>query len=285
MQSNRILLFLDVLGFSELVARQDFGELFDAYLSVIKETVDKINPKIKYVVFSDSIVVVSPEDNDSDLTDLVEVMGIISYRFLVEQNLPIKGCITSGKVTYKAVGKDVVIAGSPIVEAYRYEQKMDWVGGMISPNTARKYPFISSHLVVDSVRHVNEKEAKAVVKHMGWNIAVQRYFGIPLKGSKEEEHFEGFCIVPHQQTSIEASHVIEDLNRYHEALDELLLYAPEPGAQRKYKNTKLFISEVRSRWYKFWQSDIYRKEAWMCHEKHEGDTVSRTQLPPERKHA
>ncbi len=117
MQSNRILLFLDVLGFSELVARQDFGELFDAYLSVIKETVDKINPKIEYVVFSDSIVVVSPEDNDSDLTDLVEVMGIISYRFLVEQNLPIKGCITSGKVTYKAVGKDVVIAGSPIVES------------------------------------------------------------------------------------------------------------------------------------------------------------------------
>lgn len=287
MQSERIVALIDVLGFSELVARQDFGELFEKYIDTVKTTIEKVDSNIEYLVFSDSIVIVTPDNEEQDLLNISKVIGSISYEFMVNQKLPIKGCIASGNITYKKIEKDVVIAGVPIVEAYKYEQQQDWVGTIISPNTARKFPSLSQNIVVnENLRHISEDIAKSITQNMEWNTAIQRHYQIPIKNSEiEDSYFYAYCVVPHKLTSVDATHVKEDLNEYLSVLEEQLLYAPEPKAQKKYRYTILFLNEIIKRWRNIWQSQTYRDVAWPVKEKNIAGIITRTQTSPERKNA
>jgi hypothetical protein len=60
MASKMLVGFLDVLGFSELVKRQNFSDLFVEYTDLIRSSIKaKEQYAMDYVVFSDTIVIIS----------------------------------------------------------------------------------------------------------------------------------------------------------------------------------------------------------------------------------
>lgn len=90
MASKAIIGFLDVLGFAELVKRQNFSELFDAYTNLIKSSLSaKKHYSMDYVVFSDTIVIISEKTDYEGLLDLLEAISVFSFKALVEMELPI----------------------------------------------------------------------------------------------------------------------------------------------------------------------------------------------------
>ncbi len=210
--NKKLVGFLDVLGFSELVKRSDFSAYFSKYTQIIKECVKVVhNQSIDYVVFSDTIVIVSQETKSyTDLRDIIEIVSLFSYRALTELGLPIKGCVSYGRVTYDRDEKDIVIAGPAIVEAYHFEQKQDWVGLMLSPNLVREFNLLPQHLVYRMSFNGQEK-IDCLKDNFTFNASVQRTTSIAFKDGK---CFEGFAITPHHKSSYTAEHLIEDLEHY-----------------------------------------------------------------------
>ena len=156
MKAKRIVGFLDVLGFSALVSREDFGERFANYIELIRRIIKSVDETIEHTVFSDSIVILSKNSSEQDLNNVVRVVSRLTYEFMVSLTLPIKGCIAEGNISSSTSGKDSVIAGPPIVEAYRYEQAQNWVGVMISPNVLRTFRGVVQKSEVKGHRTVPE---------------------------------------------------------------------------------------------------------------------------------
>lgn len=277
MLEPRVVALLDILGFSELVFKSDFGELFEKYVEAIRAAIHATDPQIEYVLFSDTVVLVSPGEGSDDLLNLAEVVGTLSYELITEHALPMRGCIAHGHVSYSRVEKDVVIAGTPIVHAYRYEQLQKWVGVMIEPSTANTFALREK---CDFGNVQDHKIIPQFKTHLKWKTCIQRCMTIPFP---DDSQFDGFVVVPHCRTSIDSSHLLEDFERLKVAMDEQLLAAGNAEAQAKHRNASLFVSDLATRWRAIWQSQSFRDAMWETHEEREGThIVSRTQRPPER---
>ncbi|WP_135079227.1 hypothetical protein [Terasakiella sp. SH-1] len=265
MSQKALIGFIDVLGFSELVKRKDFGDLFEQYIQLIRNALNaRGQTHMEYVVFSDSIVIVSEKTDYKSLFLLIEAVSLFSFEALTKLGLPIKGSITSGNITYKKQDGDVVIAGTPIVEAYKLEQSQNWVGAMISPNTIREYEHFFD--LVDYPNLQVPIQLERLKKNMAWAITVQKTGLIPYKNKSDDDFFEGYAIVPRRLSSVDAGHLKEDMNEYLDALTKEKFFSASPDVQRKYRNTEQFVQQVISLWHKRWASNTYRMHFWSKNE-------------------
>jgi hypothetical protein len=175
--------------------------------------------------------------------------------------LPIKGCITSGNISYDRDNQDIVIAGTPIVEAYKFEQSQNWIGVMISPNTLREYPDILAKCTIGNIQIA--ERLQNLKTNIAWSLCAQRTYLIPMKSSDGDENMEGLALVPHQSSSNDAAHIIEDLKIYENHLAEQKLYSTEPSIRQKYINTGQFIKAIAKDWKDLWSNSHYRNEFWI----------------------
>ena len=72
MKTDRIVGFLDVLGFSALVSRQDFDAVFQEYINSIRRIIETVDPKIIHTVFSDSIVFLPSKEDEAFVASLMK---------------------------------------------------------------------------------------------------------------------------------------------------------------------------------------------------------------------
>ncbi len=266
---NKLVAFLDILGFSHAISQgAKFEAKFEEYTQIIETSIKSIDKDnvIEYLLSSDSIII-TVDNNEENFKKLVQILSILSYEMLTELSIPLKGCVTSGNISYLNKNKKggVVIAGQPIVEAYGYEQKQNWVGIMISPNTINSIADFSAIEYCDIneilLRTAAIPEKLKILKkenNLPLLMSVQRYNEIPFKS--DNEGFEGFVIVPYSKICINKPGFLTlALFLYLGILDKLMLYSSTPDIQIKYKNTKKFISAMRDNIHALWENEIFRE--------------------------
>ena len=129
--SNRFVVFLDILGFKDMIFREKHEDVYNKLYS-INEFLKSIQVKndiegglIKVNQFSDSILIISKDDSYASFSVLVIIMRHIIFHF-IEKGIAIKGSCSHGKVTIDS--ENSIIFGQPIVDAYLLEEDVFYCG-------------------------------------------------------------------------------------------------------------------------------------------------------------
>ncbi len=256
--------FLDIIGFSELIKESTFDQKFEKYSRILRKTTQTNNRDLQHITFSDSVIINTKEGDEQNLLNLIWAIAEINFRLLTELDIPICGSVSKGPFSRYEDRKNgnVIIAGAPIIDAYRYEQRQDWIGVMLSPTVLRDNPnlFIYGQLKPPS----DESEVKEIRSYFPWPLLIQRFHAIPFKklNDFDDQYYNGFVIVPQRYGCQEPAELIKDLDDYKNRLDPLMAFASEPDQQNKYRETARWIEEVKNYW-----SDVSNRRVWL--ESHE----------------
>lgn len=119
---KRVVLFLDILGFKDLIKKGREIEILEA-LSIPKELVGRYpfdgSTKMEITAFSDSIVVSELVEGDFNIRRMVGYASFLFTQFL-EKKILIRGGIAVGNLHHK----DGVVFGPALVDAYKLESEL-----------------------------------------------------------------------------------------------------------------------------------------------------------------
>ena len=136
---GRYLLFLDILGFSELVKTRGQAEV----LGIITEALqafsrwENLNQSFRTIYFSDTFVFYQlPKGYGSWAFFDIYAIGGLVLTALLAKGIAARGAITFGgfEVHDDMLGKHQVYFGPALIEAYQAEQKEGWLGITIQPS-------------------------------------------------------------------------------------------------------------------------------------------------------
>ena len=233
---------LDVLGFSALVTADSTNKEVERYSRCLQEVLK--STEVKYVVFSDSIVLTIEGDGPDSLIKIAQACSQLMHRLLVE-NIPIRGAISQGKFVRSVISESVFVAGNAILDAYYFEQAQNWVGIMISPKVLKCIPDIGTRC-----HFHDEADTKAGESQFNeWTAFIQPNHGIPFhtKNSEEPSNFDGFAIVPTLGfITLESIH--DNIEVAINQLISLKSIAPNPSSQQKYQKTIDWLRLVLPIW-------------------------------------
>ena len=138
--SDRWFAYLDLLGFTELVQSGSIEEVLPIYEDALnrmrsacklgKSEVGLINSW-----FSDTFIIYSKSDDLKSFAHL-ESAARIFFQQLVLNRIPVRGCITHGKL-YSQSRLNIFI-GPALIEAHTYGEALDWIGLCLSPSLEKK---------------------------------------------------------------------------------------------------------------------------------------------------
>lgn len=239
--------FLDVLGFSALVARDDTGKKLSEYQEQLDLAVsDKVGPlqPARYVVFSDSIVItVAGEDYRAFHSIVVRCAGLFGR--LLEADVAVRGAIAYGNYVEHPTGNGVFVAGPALVDAYHYETRQDWVGIMICPSAIEQNPDLGQRCNLETP---HESESDRYVA-LSFACSVSPYPYIPFHKEEMENNngFEGFAITPNAYTYTPGA-MKDFLGEAGRKMEWLKAIAPGPEEQAKYRLARDFFNLVEGQW-------------------------------------
>ena len=246
--------FLDVMGFSSLVASERHGDRIANYLECLKHSLDIKDAEIEYIVFSDSIVVTTADDNDSSLQKLIQGCSSAFGSFLNEE-IPVRGSIAHGTYIRETTPTGTFAAGRAIVEAYQFEARQNWCGIMLCPSVRQKVPDLSERCVW--TRPGKSLEALELENsRLPWTAYLQPCDGIPFHGSGPEQ-YRGLAIVP-TNGQLDPAQLYESLGQSIKSLIRLISIAPDPKAQEKYRVTQAWLEGIRANWF-----ESVRRREWI----------------------
>ncbi|WBM36419.1 hypothetical protein [Alcaligenes faecalis] len=143
-KNGRYLLFLDILGFSQLVETRGHQEVY----ITIEKALDpfryweQLNGCFQTIYFSDTFVFYqeSTEFHPSMFLDIYAIGGMV-LSALLAQGIPARGAISFGEFNVNAdsSGRHQLYFGRAMIEAYRAEQREKWIGITILPSAWRPY--------------------------------------------------------------------------------------------------------------------------------------------------
>ncbi len=231
--------FLDVLGFRQLIGRSGTdGSSLQRYLEIVSTI--GTQPGLEYVLFSDSIVITAEDDSDAFRRMLSACAALLAD--LLDAEIPLRGAIAYGpfvRSTTEQTG--TVVAGRPIIDAYEFEGRQDWIGIMLTPSVVERHPEL-------------EGEASMGKTPASWTgiplNALLRHGQIPWQSTipHDTPRYSGFSVVPLSRNAktareIEQSHAcsLAKLRRLH-------AIAPDPRAQRKYDASISALHNVHQAW-------------------------------------
>ena len=234
---------LDVLGFTELVSGGDQkGKLSDYIdtLELVTTTSD-----VDAVLFSDSIVMTSQGDSEECLLKLLRACST-AFGCLLSREIPIRGAISFGSYVRRATTRGVFLAGRAIIEAYRFQQKQDWVGIMLAPSVIKTNPHLVGRRFLLRSRDERIEEFQ---KQFEW-VAFVQPCGIPFHTSVgvEFESYEGFAVVPTDTEVKDAPTMNQNIKRAMNHLERLRLLAPDPQSQKKFMAAWNWLNSFESHW-------------------------------------
>ena len=237
---------LDVLGFKSIIAGDRLDEKLQEYLQAL-EDVTKTSAQdaaVKYVVFSDSIVLTSGDSIDS----FKSLLSVCSQLFcmMLEKEFPLRGAVTYGTYLLEPNSNGTFVAGRAVVDAYGFETAQDWVGVMVAPQAIRQIPDLK-----EQCRIVDGHSGRQTINEQQFPLCtvLQPYSQIPFHriDSFEPNNYNGFAIVPTDGSS-EPARVRDSLSRSYEKLKWLEHLAPDPQTQRKFQNTSAWIYNLLGTW-------------------------------------
>jgi len=238
-----------MLGFSEFVQGDSFSKQFKQYSEILSEAIQANKGSLQYVTFSDSVVINTIESDERHLQYLVQAVAEITFRFLTELNVPICGSVSMGQFDrHEHKDGNVMIAGPPILDAYRYEQEQNWVGVILSPKVVKDNSILLEYCRLEEPH--NQEEAEKLRKRFPWPLILQYYQMITFRNQNNDfdsPSYKGYVIVPQRCGCQEPEEVIDDLGKYQEKLKELMLFAPDPSSQQKYQYALTWIERAQNK--------------------------------------
>ena len=146
--SNRYIAFIDIMGFSNLVYRNTHDSvkkkmlLFTKAIAKIEKVMKegyKEDPKdfsnIRTVVFSDSVLILTPDSSKISLRTLLFACEILLAKSL-ESEISIKGAISYGQIT--ADFEKSIFFGKGLIDAYKLEQQILYFGIAVDHKIEKK---------------------------------------------------------------------------------------------------------------------------------------------------
>ncbi len=184
--STGYIAVLDVLGFKALVASDINNTGVIRYLQIIETALD--NTAIQTIVFSDSIILALHGTEPEHLRALCEACSNLMYALLTHE-IPVRGAISYGPFATSNIGGSAFIAGKPIIDAYEFEQKQDWIGIMLTP-TAIKHCGIVQEVCTTEFR--NDVAFANLAQYMEWKAYLQ-HCQSQLHGRARERYLVRRC--------------------------------------------------------------------------------------------
>src|SRR5436190_15478207 len=115
---KKLVAFVDVLGFSEIVYNSDNERIESYYTYLESRFKDHISKtKLQYLFISDSIVV-SADDSKENLFELTRLLTKIQCNLLIDKII-VRGAISFGNLYVNNEGN--VIVGDALIKAYQLE--------------------------------------------------------------------------------------------------------------------------------------------------------------------
>ncbi len=246
-QQRGYVALLDVLGFTAIVSGEGHPENLSRYVTSLNEVTNQT--EVEIVLFSDTIVMTSLGDVDESL---VALLGICSHAFglLLSQEIAVRGAISYGSFIRYKNPKGTFLAGRAIIDAYRFQQKQDWVGIMLAPSVLDKLPDLGNRCSMPPQTPCTVEQLDEFSGRFPWALNVQNCEGIPFHTSdpSEPQKYEGFAVVPTDTTINDPKSMIENLNRALDRVDRLKSLAPDPRSQKKYSEARVWLGKVKGKW-------------------------------------
>ncbi|MCF7821990.1 MAG: hypothetical protein K9M17_06070 [Mariprofundaceae bacterium] len=141
---GRYLLFLDILGFSELVETKSAEEIYAVIDDALKAfgRWEELNGLFKTIYFSDTFIFYQEPKGYGNWAFLdVYAIGGMVLSALLAKGIPARGAISFGEFEVKldATGRHQVYFGKALIEAYKAEQREKWLGITILPSAWLPY--------------------------------------------------------------------------------------------------------------------------------------------------
>ncbi len=243
--------FLDILGFSKIVANDTFHERFGSYIEIIRTAVSFPGSNLEFEITSDSVVIYSSGLKLSHLKNLLSAVSTISFRLLTEIQIPVRGAISAGKY-WRFDSKDghLMFSGAPIVDAVEYEKEQSWIGILLTPKVLEQVPELQElHFIPQKI---DQENAHALHSKLPWPLLVWRHEKIPFRyrNISIDRLFAGIVVVPSPANCETPAELLTNLKIYIKKLQELKLLAPYPETQQKYVATMICLEQIRKRWEK-----------------------------------
>lgn len=137
---DRWFAYLDLLGFTNLVRTRAIEDVLPVYAEALKRmrTACKLGKGEVGLLnswFSDTFIIYSRSDSLEDFAH-VESAARIFFQLLLINEIPVRGCISHGKLYSQA--KKNVFVGPALIEAHQYGEALDWVGFCLAPSVEEK---------------------------------------------------------------------------------------------------------------------------------------------------
>lgn len=258
-QLKGYLATLDVLGFSEMLQRDGYSQQLKNYLTCVNDVIRPANVRAECVVFSDSIVLTSPGDDDEAFKNLIKTCSA-AFRALLKNEIPVRGAIAFGRYWREAESGSVFLAGRPIVEAYRCERASDWVGILLCSSVLLQQPDIDDDGAW--IYELDPKEASLTTEDLESAIsdltlrlqpATVPYLDSDTRTIGE---LSGYALVPlDAEDDLQTAH--RSVTSAIRSLETLRLRASQPRAQAKYRASLRWLEEVHKRFLTL--SRVYRQ--------------------------
>ncbi len=195
-------------------------------------------------------------DGESD----VEFREIVSgcarlFNKMLESGFAIRGAVSLGTYVRESGDYGSFVAGKALVEAYQYEQMQDWVGIMLAPSAVKANPNLQSRCQINSFtsmevcRNRREDLELASLLQFAPNIPfhAESYFEAPT--------YSGYALLPNDG-NYGRDGILTVLPQAIELLRAQSMFAPNPGAQRKFGLTQNFLQNVHFEWLSFAPSNL-----------------------------
>lgn len=137
---NRWFAYLDLLGFTRHVQNSSIEDVLLMYSEALERMKTACTPGKKQVGiinswFSDTFIIYTRTDSLEDFMHL-ESASRIFFELLILKNIPVRGCISYGKLYSQS--KQNIFIGPALIEAHKYGEALDWIGFCLAPSVEDK---------------------------------------------------------------------------------------------------------------------------------------------------
>jgi len=238
---------LDILGFSERVARDaELGGL-DRYIStVVDET--QAYPGLRVILFSDTVLIYSLEDSPHAGRSVIEATSRLEHALLAK-DVPLRGAIAHGAFARSENDMNgTVVAGRPIIEAHHFEVQLQWIGVILAPSVLRQMPELPTRGILHGPR--GDEETDGYIARTAQEARVQPCARIPLEPAPGAglSYLEGFAVVPLAGDAQTPQALQQCMSDNLARLSWLKQLAPDPRSQAKYANTIAWLQPLYQQW-------------------------------------
>lgn len=137
---DRWFAYLDLLGFTNLIRSKSIEDVLPVYSEALQRmrAACKLGRNEVGLInswFSDTFIIYSRSDSLQDFAH-IESAARIFFQLLIIKNIPVRGCISHGKLYSQA--KQNIFVGPALIEAHNYGEALDWVGFCLAPSVEAK---------------------------------------------------------------------------------------------------------------------------------------------------